>query len=102
MCLLWHILPGYLSATDNSWAKRDRSAYKATYSSGKAPQDITPVGGVPGWAVGNPRSLSWWQFGGKYIDSLLQAWWPLEHSGPPDQAYGYLPKAKSGFWYTHE
>ena len=102
MCLLWHILPGYLSVTDNSWAKRDRAAYKATYSSGKAPQDITPVGGVPGWAVGNPRSLSWWQFGGKYIDSLLQAWWPREYSGTPDQAYGYLPKAKSGFWYTHE
>jgi formate dehydrogenase major subunit len=107
MCLLWHILPGYLAVTNNSWAKRDRAAYKLGYSSGRAPQDITPVGpppGVPGWGVGNPRSLSWWQFGGKYIDSLLQAWWPLEHTGDPslDTAYGYLPKAKSGYWYTHE
>jgi len=102
MCLLWHILPGYLSVTNNSWAKRDRAAYKATYSSGKAPQDITPVGGVPGWGPGNQRSLSWWQFGGKYLDSLLQAWWPLEYAGGLDQAYGYLPKPKSGFWYTHE
>jgi formate dehydrogenase major subunit len=106
MCLLWHILPGYLSVTNNSWAKRDRAAYKATYSSGRAPQDITPIAGVPGYTTGNPRSLSWWQFGGKYIDSLLQAWWPLENPVDPqvnlDKAYGYLPKAKSGFWYTHE
>jgi formate dehydrogenase major subunit len=111
MCLLWHILPGYLNVTTNSWAHRDRAAYKFTYSNGKAPQDITPVSGAPGYGTGNPRSLSWWSNGGKYIDSLLQAWWPAENmpgyapgneSAMLDTAYGYLPKAKSGFWYTHE
>jgi formate dehydrogenase major subunit len=106
MCLLWHILPGYLAVTNNSWAKRDRAAYKAGYSGGKAPQDITPISGVPGYTTGNPRSLSWWQFGGKYLDSLLQAWWPLENPSDLqvnlDKAYGNLPKARSGFWYTHE
>jgi len=104
MCLLWHILPGYLSVTNNSWAHRDRAAYKNTYSKGRAPQDITPKGGIPGWETGNPRSLAWWSNGGKYIDSLLQAWWPIEHTDHAnlDTAYHYLPKTKSGFWYTHE
>ncbi|MDY6990788.1 MAG: molybdopterin-dependent oxidoreductase [Thermodesulfobacteriota bacterium] len=96
MCLLWHILPGYLAVTDNSWGKRDRVAYKAGYSGGRAPLDITP--GT------DPVSLSWWKFGGKYLDSLLQAWWPLEHTGHAnlDTAYGYLPKARKEYWYTHE
>lgn len=108
MCLLWHILPGYLAVTNNSWAKRDRAAYKNGYSSGKAPQD-------PDLSA-DPVSLSWWKFGGKYIDSLLQAWWPKEHMpgytpGPDpnfgdvatmDKAYHHLPKARSDFWYTHE
>ena len=100
MCLLWHILPGYLAVTNNSWGKRDRAAYKNGYSSGRAPLDPTPGG----WGVGNPRSLSWWQFGGKYIDSLLEAWWPLEHTLHPnlDTAYHYLPKAHKDYWYTHE
>jgi formate dehydrogenase major subunit len=95
MCLLWHILPGYLSVTKNSWAHRDRASYKATYSGGKAPLDIS--GGSP------PASLSWWKFGGKYIDSLLQAWWPLEHTGDLNlnTAYGYLPKARKEYWYSH-
>jgi len=99
MCLLWHILPGYLATCDNSPGKGTRGAYKNGYSSGKAPLDPTPGGGA-----GNPISLSWWKFGGKYIDSLLQAWWPLEHTGHAslDTAYHYLPKARSGFWYTHE
>lgn len=111
MCLLWHILPGYLSVTNNSVAHKDRASYKATYSSGRSPLDITPGGGT-----GNPISLSWWKFGGKYIDSLLQAWWPKENMpgyvpgldpnfgdvATMDKAYHYLPKTKSGFWYTHE
>jgi formate dehydrogenase major subunit len=97
MCLLWHILPGYLAVTNNSWGKRDRAAYKAGYSGGRAPLDISS-GGT------DPVSLSWWKFGGKYLDSLLQAWWPIEHTGHAnlDTAYGYLPKAHKDYWYTHE
>jgi formate dehydrogenase major subunit len=107
MCLLWHILPGYLAVTNNSAGKGTRAAYKDGYSTGKAPLDPT---------VGDPVSLSWWKFGGKYLDSLLQAWWPKEHMpgyipGPDpnfgdvatmDKAYHYLPKAHKDFWYTHE
>jgi formate dehydrogenase major subunit len=99
--LLWHILPGYLDMTNNSLSKKDRTAYKAGYSTGRAAQDITPGGGL-----GNPISLSWWQNGVRYIDSLLQAWWPLENPRDPqlnlDKAYQYLPKTRDGFWYTHE
>jgi formate dehydrogenase major subunit len=100
MCLLWHILPGYLAVTNNSAGKKNRAAYKLGYSAcgGKMPQDKTPGGGA-----GNPISLSWWKFGGRYIDSLLQAWWPLEHTlhANLDTAYHYLPKARADMWYTH-
>ena len=99
MCLLWHILPGYLNVTTNKVAMKDRASYKAGYSTGRSALDITPGG-----AAGNPVSLSWWRFGGKYIDSLVQAWWPLEKTGHGslDTAYHYLPKAHQDFWYTHE
>jgi formate dehydrogenase major subunit len=103
MCLLWHILPGYLAVTNNSAGKKNRAGYKNGYSTGRAPLDPT---------VGDPVSLSWWRFGGKYLDSLVQAWWPLENmpgyvpgvneSAMMDMAYGYLPKADQNFWYTHE
>jgi formate dehydrogenase major subunit len=102
MCLLWHILPGYLAVTNNSVGKKDRTAYKNGYSVGKAPLDPT---------AGDPVSLSWWKFGGKYIDSLIQAWWPMEinplyvpgvnESAIMDNGYHRLPKADQAFWYTH-
>jgi formate dehydrogenase major subunit len=103
MCLLWHILPGYLAVTNNSAGKKDRTAYKNGYSVGKAPLDPTPTS--------DPVSLSWWKFGGKYIDSLIQAWWPIENnpayvpgvneSTIMDYGYSLLPKADSARWYTH-
>jgi formate dehydrogenase major subunit len=94
MCLLWHILPGYLNVTTNNINNKDRAAYKTSYTSAHTPQDPTPGTG--------PVSLAWWKNAPKYIDSLLQAWWPLEVAGGIDQAYGYLPKAHQDFWYTHE
>jgi formate dehydrogenase major subunit len=98
MCLLWHILPGYLNVTTNAVSNKDRTAYKAAYTSAHTPQDPTPGGGS-----GNPVSLAWWKNAPKYIDSLLQAWWPLENTGDLDldNAYNYLPKADQNFWYTH-
>ena len=103
MCLLWHILPGYLAATTTAPKHATRAAYKNTYSSGKSQQDITPVITPGPDQTGNPISLAWWRFGGKYLDSLLQAWWPVEHTGDAnlDTAYGYLPKAVSGTAYSH-
>jgi formate dehydrogenase major subunit len=93
MCLLWHILPGYLAVTNTSPGKGTRAAYKDGYSTGKSGLDSTPI---------DPVSLSWWKFGGKYLDSLLQAWWPIETGVTQDQAYHFLPKADKDMWYTHE
>ncbi len=103
MCLLWHILPGYLAMTNNSVSHKDRAAYKTTYSSGKSAQDPDPIN--------PPVSLAWWRFGTKYIDSLIQAWWPKENNPLydgtndtliMDNGYHRLPKANASMWYTHE
>jgi formate dehydrogenase major subunit len=97
--LLYHILPGYLPYTTNAVGHKDRTNYKANaFTTPQTSQDITPGGGA-----GNPISLSWWKQGPKYIDSLLQAWWPTQHTGHAnlDTAYHYLPKADQNFWYTH-
>jgi formate dehydrogenase major subunit len=99
MCLLYHILPGYLPYTTNAAGHKDRVSYKANaFTTPQTSQDPTPGGGA-----GNPVSLSWWKQGPKYIDSLLQAWWPTQHTGHAnlDTAYQYLPKADQNFWYTH-
>jgi formate dehydrogenase major subunit len=99
MCLLYHILPGYLPYTTNAAGYKDRTSYKATaFTNAQQTQDPTPGGGT-----GNPVSLAWWRQGPKYIDSLLQAWWPTQHTGHAnlDTAYQYLPKADKDFWYTH-
>jgi formate dehydrogenase major subunit len=99
MCLLYHILPGYLPYTTNAAGHKDRANYKlTTFTNAQVSQDPTPGGGA-----GNPVSLSWWKQGPKYIDSLLQAWWPTQHTGHAnlDTAYHYLPKADQNFWYTH-
>jgi formate dehydrogenase major subunit len=97
--LLYHLLPGYLNITTNATTHKDRAAYKALYVGAHTPQDPTPGG-----ATGNPVSLAWWKNTPKYIDSLLQAWWPTQHTGHAnlDTAYHYLPKAHKDFWYTHE
>jgi formate dehydrogenase major subunit len=97
--LLYHILPGYLPYTTNAVGHKDRTSYKAAaFTTPQTSQDPTPGGGT-----GNPISLSWWKNGPKYIDSLLQAWWPTQHTGHAnlDTAYHYLPKADQNFWYTH-
>jgi hypothetical protein len=76
---------------------KDRAAYKNTYLTNHQEQDPTPIDGV-----GNPTSIAWQKNYLKYLDSLLQAWWPKELSpNSLDAAYQYLPKVKDGFWYTH-
>jgi formate dehydrogenase major subunit len=94
MCLLWHILPGYLNVTTNAPTHKDRASYNAAYVTNNTPQDPTPDSG--------PVSLAWWTNAPKYMDSLLQAWWPKEITGSLDTSYQYLPKAHQNFWYTHE
>jgi formate dehydrogenase major subunit len=108
MCLLWHILPGYLAVTNNSVGKKDRASYKDIYSN--SPTGAKRIRDISGF-TDDPTSLSWWRFGGKYIDSLIQAWWPMENSpsyipgvnesATMDNGYHRLPKADSSKWYTH-
>jgi len=100
MALLWQDLPGYLKVTTNKITHKTRTDYKINeYSTGSSALDITPGSGT-----GNPESKAWWTNGAKYIDSLLQAWWPLENTLDTNlnTAYHYLPKADQNMWYTHE
>jgi formate dehydrogenase major subunit len=95
--LLWNTLPGYLAIPVGTTGYKDRAAYKNTYLTNHQEQDPTPIDGV-----GNPTSIAWQKNYLKYLDSLLQAWWPKELSpNSLDAAYQYLPKVKDGFWYTH-
>ena len=99
MCLLSHILPGYLKMPSDS--ESDTTLGEAipvtwTYSGylGRtSPKPIYPPDELEG---GNP--VDWWQHTPKYMVSLLKAWWP---NSEPVNSYHYLPKTKSGVNYTH-
>ena len=95
--LLWNTLPGYLAIPTNTSGFKDRAAYKNTYLTNHMVQDPTPAVGT-----GNPQSIAWQKNYLKYLDSLIQAWWPKELSpNSLDAAYHYIPKAHKDFWYTH-
>jgi formate dehydrogenase major subunit len=97
--LLWNNIPGYMAIPTNTPTFINRTAYKDYYKNGNQPQDPVPGGPLSG----NPESKAWLQQYPKYIDSLLQAWWPKEHTldANLDNAYNYLPKAHADYWYTH-
>ena len=89
MCLLSHILPGYLKVPSDA----DRDTTLAGYLGRVTPGNITPPAALEG---ANP--VNWWQHTPKYAVSLLKAWWPTtDHN----TSYSYLPKVKSGVNYTH-
>jgi len=102
MGLLWGNLPGYLAIPTNAAGYIDRVTYKATKVTAETPQDPTA-----GTGVNNPQSIAWQKFYPRYLDSLLQAWYPWQHLGATDanaglnQAYQYIPKARADYWYTH-
>jgi len=81
MCLLFHIIPGYLKSPhiDNSNLK----AYLDKW---------TPKSN-------DPMSANWWSNYPKYIVSLLKAWWGDKATAKNDFCYDYLPK-RSGD-YSH-
>jgi len=116
--LLSHLLPGYLVIPTNASADnatnpvlpspfKSRAAYKAYWATKYQKQDPFPT------TV--PASVAWWTFGNRYLDSLLQAWWPVENMPlytpgpqPPnnkiamqDIAYSYLPKVDKDTTYTY-
>jgi len=116
--LLSHLLPGYLVIPTNASADnttnpvlpspfKSRAAYKAYWATKYQKQDPFPATA--------PVSIAWWTFGNRYLDSLLQAWWPVENMPgytpgpqPPnnkiamqDIAYSYLPKVDKDTTYTY-
>ena len=82
MCLLFHILPGYLTCptdgddTLDAWAKK--------YYEGKN---------------FNPDSAAWWSNGRKYMVSLLKEFYGKNAKPSNDFAYSWLPKR--GANYSH-
>jgi len=92
MCLLEHILPGYLNVPVEGDA--DLDAYLRR--SAKHPAStVTPVG------LAGDTSANWWQNARKYIVSLLKAWYG--DAATPDNEFGFhwLPKKKPGVNNTH-
>jgi len=93
MCLLEHILPGYLNVpvegdTDlDTYIKRTRKHVDAT---------ITPQG------LAGDKSSNWWGNSKKYVVSLLKAWYGDAATKDNDFCFHYLPKsARATVNYTH-
>jgi len=91
MCLLSHILPGYLKIPTDA----DTDTTLTGYLGRVTPGNVTPPTD-PNFKGTNP--VNWWQHTPKYMASLLKAWWPdTDHNA----SYHYVPKVKSGVNYTH-
>jgi formate dehydrogenase major subunit len=89
MCLLNHILPGYLKVPTDY----DTDTTLKGYLGRVTPENINPPAGLEGE---NP--VNWWQHTPKYLVSLLKAWWPdTDHN----TSYHYLPKVANSVNYTH-
>jgi len=83
MCLLAHILPGYLSMPQN----KDKTLQDYL-------NRATPVNN-------DPNSANWWQNYPKYIVSLLKAWYGDAATKSNDFGFGYLPKSSGNSNYYH-
>ncbi len=77
-CVLYHILPGYLSCPTSTQVDLD------TYIDQKAPSTLVPDG------LGG--STNWWQHYKKYMVSLLKDYYGEHATAANDFAYDYLPK----------
>ncbi len=84
MCLLFHILPGYLKTPDMKDTSID--AYSKRYYEGKNK---------------DPKSADWWSNARKYLVSLLKAWYGPKATPQNDFAFNYLPKREVGKNYSH-
>jgi len=90
MCLLSHILPGYLKVSTDNDSDKTLDGYLTR---------ITPAAVKPPAELAADNSVNWWANTPKYFISLLKAWWP---DVDPETSYHYLPKGKaSGVNYTH-
>jgi len=84
MCLLYHILPGYLKTPDMKDTSVD--AYCKRYYEGKNK---------------DPKSADWWSNARKYLVSLLKAWYGPNATPQNDFAFDYVPKREVGVNYSH-
>ncbi len=83
MCLLAHILPGYLSMIQN----KDKTL--ADYLTRVTPKSD------------DPKSANWWSNYPKYIVSLLKAWYGDAATKSNDFGFGLLPKSSGNSNYYH-
>ena len=97
MCLLSHILPGYLMMVNH-----EHQSLADYVNAAKAAKDIVTPQDLEG-----DKSLSWWWLSDtaqnykKYLVSLLKAWWGDNATAGTDFAFDYLPKVTKGDDYTH-
>lgn len=83
MCLLFHILPGYLKTP------RETMVDLKTYIRSCAPKPALKT------------AVNYWKNYPKFIVSLLKAWWGPAATRDNDFCYQYLPKLDSGENYSH-
>ncbi len=84
-CLLWHILPGYLTPPNAAQpALQDHLDAK-----------------LAGFATSDPKSASWWLNYPKYFVSLLKSWYGDNATANNDFGYAWLPKLNPGTNYSH-
>ncbi len=89
MCLLSHILPGYLAVP-----KEGDTSLEA-YLKRASPSTITPQG------LAGDKSANWWGNYKKYIVSLLKAWYGDKANKDNDFCFNYLPQCDPKVDYTH-
>lgn len=79
-CILWHILPGYLPIPKT----KDHQTLKDYITK------TTPT-------TNDPMSINWWKFRGKYMISLLKAFYGDNATKENDFGYDWIPKASKGY-----
>ena len=92
MCLLAHILPGYLNVPKEGDTDLD-TYIKRT---GKHPDATITARGLVG-----DKSSNWWGNSKKYVVSLLKAWYGDTATMDNNFSFHYLPKCDPNVNYTH-
>jgi formate dehydrogenase-N alpha subunit len=84
-CLLWHILPGYLTPPS---------------APQQALQDHLDTK-LASFATADEKSASWWLNYPKYYVSLLKSWYGDNATAENDFGYSWMPKLEPGRDYSH-
>ena len=92
MCLLAHILPGYLNVPMEGDTDLDTYILRTGKHTGAT---ITPQG------LAGDTSSNWWGNSRKYVVSLLKAWYGDAATADNDFGFHNLPKCDPNVNYTH-